>query len=261
MKRIRHGVAVLLLMIGVQTALAQEGATSTPLQINLVTPTPAAITTLPGVTATWTSTPVPLAVLTAIDTANVRAEPNINGALLGQIRAGERFTVSGRYFEWYQFQYDRSPNGRAWVFGQLVTIEGDPNAIPEITDEPAATIDPLVAGATQTLNAIILTPGGDLTATEAARGVISTLVIPGVVNNGRATELPAGTSLPTFTFPPGLVQDGGTSIAAQAVTPEPTIELTESALLSTLPPIVPILALGTLGILGLIFSSRNRGKR
>jgi uncharacterized protein YraI len=243
------------------TANAQEAATSTPIQINLVTPTPAAIATLPGLTATWTATALPLAVLTAIDTANVRAQPDINGALLGQIRAGERFTVSGRYFEWYQFQYDRSPNGRAWVFGQLVTIEGDPNAIPEVTDEPAATSDPLVVGATQTLESIILTPGGDLTATEAARGVVSTLVIPGVVNGGRATELPQGTALPTFTFPPGLAQEVGTSIASAATaTPEAPLELTESAL-STLPPIVPIVVLGALGVLGLIFSSRGRGRR
>lgn len=257
---IRFGLIVCLLLSAI-TVNAQEAATSTPIQINLVTPTPAAIATLPGATATWTATAVPLAVLTAIDTANVRAEPDINGALLGQIRAGERFTVSGRYFEWYQFQYDRSPNGRAWVFGQLVTIEGDPNAIPEVTDEPAATIDPLVVGATQTLEAIVLTPGGDLTATEAARGVVSTLIIPGVANSGRATEPAPGTSLPTFTFPPGLAREVGTSIAAAVTaTPEASLELTESTL-STLPPIVPIVALGTLGILGLIFSSRTRGKR
>ncbi len=253
---IRHILTIAVLALGVLNAHAQEGATSTPIQIDLVTPTPALAATLTGASPTWTATTAPLAVLTAIDTANVRAAPDIEGALLGQIQAGERFTVSGRYFEWYQFQYDRSPNGRAWVFGQLVTIEGDPNSIPEITDEPAATVDPLVIGATQTIEAIVLTPGGNLTATEAARGVVSTLIIPGIVGSGRTTDLPDGTLMPTFTFPPGVAQIP-TSLATDA--PAANIELEgDAGLLSTLPPIIPIVVLGALGILGLIFSARSQ---
>jgi hypothetical protein len=257
LKKVKLVIVFALLLMAPPFAGAQEAASPTPLQINLVTPTPAVAQESASVTPTWTATTPPLAVLEAIDTANVRAEANINGALLGQIRSGETYTVSGRYFEWYQFEYPQSPNGRAWVFGQLVRITGDPNTILEITDEPLPTLDPLIAGATETINALLAIPGGDLTATEGARGVVSTLVIPGVVNGGRATEMPAGTSLPTYTFPPGIVREAATSAPSVAATEEPALELNET-LLTTLPPIIPILALGVLGILGLIFSARGR---
>ncbi|MCC6613497.1 MAG: SH3 domain-containing protein [Anaerolineae bacterium] len=250
-------------------ALAQDPPAATPIPINLETPTPPPVA--PGAagaaaTATWTATPASLAVLEPLDSANVRAEPDVNGAQLGVIRAGEVYTVTGRYFEWYQFQYNGSPTGRAWVFGQIVRIDGDPNTIPEVTLEPLPTQDPVQAAGTQTAEAIVLTPGGDLTATAASRGIVATLEIPGVSGAPRTqTDATTGEQtqlLPTFTYPPGIVMAATEPAEVAVSTDTPLLENIEfsSDDLRNIPPIVPILALGSLGMLGLMVSAFRRRK-
>jgi hypothetical protein len=255
MKRLTIVVIFLIVVSG--DIYGQDAATPTPLQINLVTPTPPVLNIETSPTPTWTATPAALAILEAIDVANVRASPDIEGALLGQIRSGETYTVSGRYFEWYQFQFDRSPNGRGWVFGQLVRITGDPGTIPELADQPLPTTDPLIVAATQAVDALLQTPGGALTATEAARGIVSTIQIPGVVGSGRATEAPSEPLLPTFTFPPGIVRVTAVNEEGGTEADEPALELTGTSL-ATIPPLVPILVLGVLGVIGLILSGSGR---
>jgi len=259
-------IAAILALPGL--ALAQDPPAATPIPINLETPTPppAAPNANAEATATWTATPASLAVLEPLDTANVRAEPDVNGAQLGVIRAGEVYTVTGRYFEWYQFQYSGSPTGRAWVFGQIVRIEGDPNTIPEVTLEPLPTQDPVQAAGTQTAEAIVLTPGGDQTATAAARGIVATLEIPGVsgaprTQTGDSSGEPSQL-MPTFTYPPGIVMAATEPAEAAQPTDTPLLENIElsSDDLRNIPPIVPILVLGSLGTLGLLFSAFRRRK-
>jgi hypothetical protein len=254
--------AWLVAFTAIGQAFAQEGATATPIPISLVTPTPNATVPLAAPTATWTPTAAPLAVLEPLDSANVRAEPDVAAQQLGVIRAGEVYTVTGRYFDWYQFQYEGAPTGRAWVFGQLVTITGDPSTIPDLSEQLLPTTDPLLLNAEQTQAAITLIPGGAETATAAARGVVATLQLPGSGASGGslATSAPdaIGTPQPTFTYPPGVVRVTPAPAAAfGANDANAPIELTQEDI-DNLPPIVPILAMGILGGVGLVLSLITR---
>jgi hypothetical protein len=264
--RLVLGAAVLsiLLFMPVGGMAAQELITATPIPIVLVTPTPdTGALQQPTSSPTWTATPPALAVLEPIDSANVRAEPDIGAQQLGVIRAGERYTVTGRYFQWYQFLFPSSPNGLGWVFGELVNVSGDAGSIPEITDEPLPTVDPALLGATLTVDVIALTPGGAETATAAARGIVATLQLPqsgnGIVQAG-GTAAPAGPSLPTFTPPPGVFLATPTPVeVAQAGGADEDLQLeitTED--ITNLPPIVPILVLAGLGIAGFVLSGLGR---
>ena len=87
---------------------AQEQITATPARINLPSATP--LPTLEAeITATPTRTPTPVgqSLLEVKETAgdvNVRAEPDPNAERLGSIRAGLPYTITGRYYNWLQFQ-------------------------------------------------------------------------------------------------------------------------------------------------------------
>jgi hypothetical protein len=200
-------------------------------------------------------------VLEPIDFANVRDAPDINAQDIGDIRSGERYTVIGRSGLWYQFQYDRAPNGIGWVYSELVTITGDVNTIPELTLQPVATVDPLIVGATQTVAAALLLPGGEFTITAAAGGLVGTLAVGNpAASDPRATAPPEGTALPTFTYPPGIVRVTPLAVANAGVATELDVEQIEisQADLQRIPPILPIVALGGLGVLGLMVSGFRR---
>lgn len=230
--------------------------TATPARINLSTATPLPNVPLLTETPTRTPTPIGLVVLEAITEANVRAEPDPESERLGTIRAGEIYPVLGRYFRWLQFQYDPSPNGRGWVFDELVTLTGDQTTIRDLAAQDVPTVDPVVLGITQTLEGITLTPGGILTATAVAG------VIPGpeIIGNGVTLEnaqQPGGVmALPTFTYPPNALRPDTRGFAATQPTSSPNGLATESA--EGLPPIAPIVVLGGLGLLGLLVSSVRR---
>jgi hypothetical protein len=258
---------VALIFIGVMglsytgNVLAQGGATSTPVPVILPQSSPVNVI---GETATptWTPTVAPLAALEPIDFANVRDAPDINAQDIGDIQSGERYTVIGRSGLWYQFQYDRAPNGIGWVYSELVTITGDVNAIPELTLQPVATVDPLIVGATQTIAAALLLPGGEFTITAAAGGLVGTLAVanPAVAGDPRATVPMEGTALPTFTYPPGVVRVTPVAVANAGAAGEVGVEQIEisQADLQRIPPILPILALGGLGVLGLMVGGFRR---
>ncbi|MDX2136996.1 MAG: SH3 domain-containing protein [Chloroflexota bacterium] len=253
-------LSVLTGVFGVGVALAQGGATSTPVTVILPEASPVNVV---GETATptWTPTVAPLAVLEPIDFANVRDAPDINAQDIGDIQSGERFTVIGRSGLWYQFQYDRAPNGIGWVYSELVTITGDVNAIPELTLQPVATVDPLILGATQTVAAALLLPGGEFTITAAAGGLVGTLAVGNpAASDPRATTPPEGTALPTFTYPPGIVRVTPIAVADAGIATELDVEEIEilQSDLQRIPPILPILALGGLGVLGLMVSGYRR---
>lgn len=229
--------------------VAQIVPTATPAQVNLsqIVPTEAE----PGIgpTATWTPTPIGQAILEARDFANVRAAPDTSAAQLGVIRSGERYNVTGRYYQWLQFQYNQSPTGLGWVFGDLVNITGDPATIPEIDLNAEPTLDPFALGQTATFAVLTQTPGGVLTATAAVRDPLA------AINTSENAGI-----LPTFTYPPEIVPIAPTQPAAGAVVDMAEFEQPSAANLdpSALPPIVPIIVLGGMGLLGLAISAMRK---
>ncbi|MDX2160585.1 MAG: SH3 domain-containing protein [bacterium] len=244
------GIGMVCALVGgmVQPGMlrAQQAPTPTPLQIQLTTDVPP---TAPGdvltlATPTWTPTGAAPVVLEALDIANVRALPDTAEAQLGVIRAGEFYTVTGRYVNWYQLQYDLAPNGFGWVYGELVRITGDTGAIVDIDPYGSASaLDPLAAGS-----------GAE--STDEAGGVIATMSPQSGSNEGGSTDATNAPLLPTFTYPPALVRPAATNPAAQP-TDTPSQGIGQAS--GDLPPIAPILLLGGLGVLGLALTSLRRG--
>lgn len=239
-------VALMLLM---GSAVTAQVPTPTPAVINLsaIAPAPPEVESALD-TPTRTPTPPTLAILEAREIANVRAEPSTEAAQLGTIRAGEFYNVIGRYVRWLQFEYPASPNGRGWVYDELVTITGDDSTIPEIDLAAQPTSDPLLDAFTQTQAIVTLTPGGVLTSTVIARsGIIATA----------ANETATRQFLPTFTYPPEMVAIAPTAGQIETAEPQGVVEiLSENA---DVPPLVPILVLGGVGLVGLALSALRRG--
>ncbi|NJO83849.1 MAG: SH3 domain-containing protein [Blastochloris sp.] len=243
-------VCLLSTVIGVRAVGAQEPI-STPLQVQIPDSPPAQnVPDAPGqpaITPTWTPTAPPPVLLEAFEVANVRSLPDQTADRLGEIRAGESYPVTGRYFEWYQFQYDPSPTDRGWVFGQLVQVTGDVSLIPEVDLSTQSTLLPAEAGATATLEILTLTPGGLLTATAAANSAVQQ------VGEGTPT---AQVILPTFTYPPDVQANAPTTAADDDGL---VLTITQSEVSDdALPPILPIVALGGAGLLGLMVSALFR---
>lgn len=259
-RRFTIGCLVILCCVIAGAVSAQE-PTVTPAVISLSPVAPAQEFVDPAAaTPTRTPTPEARALLEPKELANVRADASTEADQLGTIRAGEFFNVIGRYERWLQFEYPPSPNGRGWVYDELVTITGDAASIPAIDLNALPTFDPAAGAATQTMSAVTQTPGGVLTATAVSRaevtapvanvgGIITTQAVPGEI----AREI-----LPTFTYPPGVV--------AMAPTQEPGDDATQAADRpasaptngAVMPPIAPILILGGIGLLGLAISSIRR---
>lgn len=232
----------LLLILSSQAALAfaQVRQTSTPITADLFTPTPLNRQQLaPTVTLTMTPTPPGPVLLEARESAgdvNVRAAPDISSERLGAIAFGTRYLVLRQFFLWYELRYDPAPNGKAWVFGELVEISGDISQIEVIErweDAPAA-IDETAPDTEETTaanNARVLNAP---TAVEALEQV---------------DEVIAATALPTFTYPPNFLASAATPAAS------PNSESTSSA---DLPPLFPIIMLGGFGMVGLLVYSIRR---
>jgi hypothetical protein len=241
------GVVVLtMLTFAIVTA---QPPTATPAPLNLATVEPQ-VEEISDATPTWTPTPEGQVLIEARDFANVRTEPDTNAAQMGQIRSGELYPATGRYFEWIQFQFDQTRRG--WVFGQLVNVTGDVTSLPEIGVSTTPTEIDEALGATLTLEALTQTPGGLLTATAEAR-LNPAGDLPA---NAGIAEAPAAV-LPTFTYPPGIVAVAPTPGSAAIVPTESTAPLVETPS-GNLPPAVPILILGGIGLLGLAISSLRR---
>lgn len=243
------GAVLALVVLGLSAVNAQP-PTATPVPLNLSTVAPQE--QIPNATPTWTPTPEGQVMIEARDFANVRAEPDPNAAQLGQIRNGEMYIATGRYFEWIQFQFDQTRRG--WVFGQLVDVTGNINNLPEIgvAAEPTVPVEGIAE--TQTMAAVTQTPGGVLTATAVA----AQNLLPGdLPANAGSTEL-LGSVLPTFTYPPNLAAIAPTPGVGNAIVPTESSTPLSDASSGNLPPIVPILVLGGVGLLGLAISSLRR---
>ncbi len=237
------GLAIRVAPVAQAAPHLQISPTPAPVVLPTISPTAAV-----QVTDTPTRTPTPSgpALAEALEgPTNVRAEPDIGAERLGQIVPGETYPILGRGagLRWYRIQYPDSPNGTAWVYEEVIRITGNIEAIPEIEVYLGPTIDVGRAGATQTIEVLIQTPGAVETATAAA-------AIAGVVVTGDAS-LPTNTPepLPTFTYPPGPV--------AQSTTFIPTVTQTAGSM-GGLPPILPIIGLAGLGSLGLLIAILRR---
>jgi hypothetical protein len=237
--------------------MGQELITATPVRVQI--PTLAAPPLIENIaTPTLTRTPTPTAVLLEVKASagevNVRAEPDVESERLGTIRSGEFYPVLGRYFRWIQFQYDGSPNGRAWVFDELVDISGDLNSVPDLSEQSLPTQDAQGMLLTQTQQAAMQTPGYLLTITAESR----IIVVPVEPSGSRSDATQPAESiniLPTFTYPPDIATVMPTDIIPiEAARPqEAPVNIPDRV-----PPALPILLLGGGGLLGLAVSVLRR---
>ncbi len=244
----KHLLCFILILSSYTITFGQVRQSPTPIIVNLVTPTPFINQQVVAtVTPTFTATPrgpVLLEVKESSGSVNVRAEPDPNSERFGSIEFGTQYQVFRQYFLWYEFQYDLSPSGRAWVYGELVDIVGDATEIEVIDtlDDTSALLDPALQF-TETALAITIIPGGIETATAGAR----ILSVPTNINEA-SIEVVDLTPYPTFTYPADIV----------AIVPTNTNQLTSETTSSQpgqVPPLFPILMLGGFGMIGLLVSS------
>ena len=251
MQRIRYWMALLFILSNpTMFPSSQVRQTPTPITANLLTPTPFNLQQFaPTVTATFTVTPPGPVLLEARESAgnvNVRAAPDINSERLGTIAFGTQYPVLRRYFQWYELEYDRSPNGSAWVYGELVEITGDVNQIQvietlELSSASATGLEEAQAGIT-----VETVPGAEETATANARVLNAPTAVEAAEQINDTTVV---TALPTFTYPPNFL--------ALASTPD-ILSNSETTGSTALPPLFPIIMLGGFGIVGLLAYSIRR---
>lgn len=219
--------------------LAQANAEATPVRANLVTPTPEIPqAAAPTITPSFTPTPLPAARLQALESAgnvNVRALPDIESDLLGTIAHGTVYQVLRNYYRWYELRFDLSPSGRAWVYGDLVTIEGDPSQIVRIDNLDAVQFAGEIADSA---------PDGERVGESPRTIEIATVEAAGA----RAVEVVDATPLPTFTPP---------ATQPPFVDQLEFVEAEDRRWLN-LPPLAPILVLAGLGFCGLLISLLRR---
>jgi hypothetical protein len=105
---------------------------------------------IPTVTSTPRGPYVVVNAVTATDTQiNVRAGPSALTEKVGVLLIDQAANAIGRYGDWVQIEYVGAPGGKAWVFGNYVTIYGGtlplveppPTSTPNVTQ----TVDPTLA--------------------------------------------------------------------------------------------------------------------
>ncbi len=243
-----HQILLLLILLSIHIIpmYAQERASPTPIVVILRTPTP--FVEQPVITSTPTFTPTPegvvlLDVRPEAGNINVRTEPGPEADLLGNITSGTLYPVYRRFFNWYEIQFDLAPNGRGWIYGDLVEIVGDENGIEVIEGFDWATPQ----GFLNNDSSIEELSEEDLLSVTPSDRIIE---IPSPTANVavNANETPFGENpLPTFTYPPGAAQVPTQS----AVVPrENTGTSTDN-----LPPLLSIVLLGGMGVIGLLLNS------
>lgn len=239
----------------VEPAIAQVVVSATPARGIITTSTPEATSlALPTPLLTATATDVGIIFLEAkpeSGTINVRLEPDPESPRIGGINPGQTYEITGRYFRWIRFRYTESQLG--WVFDELVNIIGPAEFIPEI--DPFSTVieDTDSVNATQTYEAITLTPGGILTATANSRFIEAPTTVS--IQGNEATANGLNTRLPTFTPPPSVLPPPNGFIPTEQ---EVVSNSNSNSLPDSVPPVVPIVALAVLGLIGIIISAPRR---
>jgi hypothetical protein len=105
---------------------------------------------IPTVTSTPLGPYVVVNALTANDTQiNVRAGPSALTEKVGVLLVGQEASAIGYYGEWVQIEYPGVAGGKAWIYGNYVTLLGGdlPMVEPPATSTPAITrtVDPTLA--------------------------------------------------------------------------------------------------------------------
>jgi len=247
---------VTILTFQVIPTFSQVRQSPTPIIVNLITSTASNIQqSVATVTPTFTATakgPVLLEARESSGNVNIRAEPDPDGERLGSITFGTQYPVFRQYYSWYELQYDLSPSGRAWVYGELVDIIGDPSEIGVVdTLEIAPTESVIDLQSTETWVAITSEPGGIQTATASSR----VLGVPTLVNDTDIEVDLAVTPLPTFTYPSDAVAIAPTQ-SSSLITE--VGEQTQNTVPDQVPPMFSIVMLGGVGIIGLLINSLRR---
>lgn len=241
--------------VGTRAIQAQTAPTAVPLLLptQVLSPTPGAALSAPTPITTPVSGQVVIEAVDATVGANVRGTPDVsnNDNLIGNIKVGNFYQVIGQYTnnygKWYEILYV-FPGGQpipAWVYSGVVKSPGDPGAfkaVPVVNPKDVPTPDAALL-AQSTASFLTGTPGapGSATALQGSATGISTLN-----PNGTATLTPGGV-LPTFTFPPPLVE----------ATLAPRVSSSTGN--GGLPPIVPIIGLFVIGLMGLLIGGLRRG--
>lgn len=255
----RAALLALLLLMAQAPSAAQENATSTPVRVRIPTGGAPALQAVASPTPTRTPTPsvVMLEAKPEAGPVNVRSAADIESGRLGTIQAGELYAVLGRRHRWLQIQFLSAPDGRAWVFEELVTVTGDENSIPNLIQVTAQPLSRAGPDSARSRAQLTLTPGAVLTMTASSR----ILAIPGQGANASAADAASGggvaAALPTYTFPPHLESATDTpDPLAQMNTPES--QDTTPAIPERIPPAVPIALLAAGGLSGLVVYSLRR---
>ncbi len=88
--------------------------------------------------------------MTTTTASNVRLSPNSNGPILGSVPGGEEMVANGRITngvgeEWFRVQFHRGPGGVGWIWGNLLTTDGDKNTLVELETQAARPYGPMQA--------------------------------------------------------------------------------------------------------------------
>jgi len=247
-----HSIPLLLIIIfsiPILPTYAQIRESPTPVVVILMTSTPFVEQSVATATPTFTPTPVGVVLLEVRQEAgsiNVRTEPGPEADPLGTISFGTLYPVYRQFYSWYEIQFELSPNGRGWIYGELVDIVGDANEIEIIEDFNWATPQgPLSSAPTEVLE---LSQDDILSSTSGTR----IIDVPSTIGNLSVNETPfEEIPLPTFTYPPDTI--------AQAPTQSP-VDIRGNTGVSTdsIPPLLPIILLGGMGIIGLLLNALRR---
>jgi uncharacterized protein YgiM (DUF1202 family) len=165
-----------------------------------------------------TPTPTPLTVaglVEATDAINVRAEPSIEGTVVGGFYLGETADVVAisEDGEWWQIEYEDGPEGLAWVAVEFVRFQGNEANVPifglgTATPTPGPTDTPTpTSEAVDTLATLAFPPTFAPTATSefdaTAAAIIETRGTPDPTLTESAAE--GGFSFEWGTLPWGIL--------------------------------------------------------
>jgi uncharacterized protein YraI len=145
------------------TATPAPGPTSTPGQPGTPTPlaptdTPAPVPTATHIPPTSTSALADVSatssalVATEDEVLRVRGGPGTDYAILGRLGPGTELTLLARSSDggWFQIAYPADSDGRGWVIGEFLGIQGSPDGLPIAQAPPtpaptsAATVSPSI---------------------------------------------------------------------------------------------------------------------
>jgi hypothetical protein len=148
-----------------------------------------------GVIPTVTSTPRgPYVIVNAIAAnetqINVRAGPSALTEKVGVLIVGQEANALGRYGDWVQIEYPGIPGGKAWVYGNYVSIFGGnlPLLEPPPTSTPnmTQTVDPTLAAQ------FLITPDSTRLPTFTEPPPLEIPTFTSEVNNGGVGGVPVG---------------------------------------------------------------------